>query len=503
MTHIYAALGAGFLNVFSFPSFLYMLVGIAFGLFIGFVPGLGGNFVLAILLPFVFGMKPATALAFLLGAHAVVVTGGAISAILFGVPGTGPNAATVFDGYPMAQRGEGARAVGIALTASAAGGVFGAIILALLIPVLRPVVLAFAPPEFFMMSVLGIAFIALVGSGSMLKSLLTGGIGLMLSFVGQELSTGTMRYTFGELYLWQGVPLIPVIIGLFAIAEMIELGVQGGTIVHAGLEAKGSPLEGIKDVVRHWTLFLTSSVIGTIIGIIPGLGAELANFLAYGQAVQTAKGDRSRFGKGAPEGVIAPQAADNAKEGGALVPTLAFGIPGSSSMAILLGAFYMLGLQPGPLMLTQDLDIVFTLVWIVVVANLIGSFIGFGFAKHLARVTMVRGSLVVPVILAVAMFGAYTTNNSIGDILVATVFGIIGYFLKKYDYSRATLIIGLVLGRIVEKNLLLSMKLYGWPMFGRPLTLAMLLLILFTAIYPIYRYLRRNAGKGIGAPSAS
>jgi putative tricarboxylic transport membrane protein len=493
MEHIFTALVAGFLEVFSFPSFLYMLVGIVFGLFIGFIPGLGGNFVLAILLPFVFGMKATTALAFLLGAHAVVVTGGSISSILFGTPGSGPNAATVFDGYPMAQRGEGARAIGISMTASAAGGVFGALVLALLIPVLRPLVLAFAPPEFFMLSVLGITFIALVGTGSMLKSLLTGGFGLMLSFVGQELSTGSLRYTFDQLYLWEGIPLIPTVIGLFAVAEMIELAVHGGAIVQKGLEARGSPLHGMMDVVRHWALFLRASVIGTVIGIIPGLGGELANFLAYGHAVQSSK-DRGRFGKGAPEGVIAPEAANNAKEGGALVPTLAFGIPGSSSMAILLGAFYILGLQPGPKMLTENLDIVFMLVWIVAVANVIGALIGLGFAKWLSSITMVRGSLMVPVIFVVALFGAFATNNSMGDILVAAGFGVLGYFMKKHHYSRATLVIGLVLGRITEKNLLLAMKLYGWSMFQRPLTLAMLVMILFILLYPVYQSLRRRWG---------
>lgn len=490
MSHILTALVAGLVEVFTFPGFLYMLVGILFGMFIGFVPGLGGNFVLAILLPFVFGMDPRTALAFLLGAHAVVVTGGSLSSILFGTPGSGPNAATVFDGYPMAQRGEGARAMGISLTASAAGGVFGALVLALLIPVLRPLVLAFAPPEFFMMAVLGITFIALVGTGSMLKSLVTGGLGVMLSFVGQELSTGTLRYTFGQLYLWQGIPLIPSVIGLFALAEMIELAVHGGSIVHKGLEAKGSPFEGMRDVVRHWGLFLRSSAIGTLIGIVPGLGGEVANFVAYGQAVQTSK-DRSRFGQGAPEGVIAPEAANNAKEGGALVPTLAFGIPGSSSMAILLGAFYMLGLEPGPKMLTVNLDIVFLLVWTVAVANVIGGILGFSVAKKISRVTMVRGSLMVPVIFVVSLFGAFATNNSMGDILVATAFGILGYFMKKHNYSRATMIIGLVLGRIMEKNLILSMELYGWTMFRRPLTLAMVVLTLMTVFYPFYQSLRQ------------
>jgi putative tricarboxylic transport membrane protein len=491
MAHIVASLIGGLGEMLSFPAFLYQLIGIVFGFILGVIPGIGGIFGMALVLPLTFSMKPEFALSLLLGVYAVSTTGGSVTSILFGVPGTAVNVATVFDGYPMAQRGEGARAIGIAMTASGLGGLFGAVILALLIPVLQPLVLAFAPPEFFMLAVLGIVFIAYLGSGAVLKSLVTGGVGLMLSFVGQDLTTGTLRYTFGQLYLWDGVPLVPAVIGLFAIGEMIDLGVRGGSIAQAGLEAKGNPFEGMKDVFRHWGLFLRSSAMGTIIGIIPGLGGVVANFLAYGHAVQTSK-DPSRFGKGAPEGVIGPESSNNAKEGGSLVPTLAFGIPGSEAMAILLGAFYILGLQPGPKMLTENLDLVFMMVWILVASNIIGALIGFVLARRMAFITKIRGELIVPVVFVISVFGAYATNNDLGDFLVAIGFGIGGYYLKKHDYSRATLIIGLVLGRIVEKNLLLSIALYGWSMFLRPLTLLFLLSIIVTLIYPLLRGVRRK-----------
>lgn len=490
MNHIIVALFRGFVEMVSFPAFIYQLVGIVGGFIIGVIPGIGGIFGMALILPLTFGMKPDYALALLLGVYAVSTTGGSVTAILFGVPGTAVNVATVFDGYPMAQRGEGARAIGISMTASGLGGLFGALVLALLIPVLEPLVLAFAPPEFFMLALLGIVFIAYLGSGETLKSLVTGGLGLMLSFVGQDLTTGTLRYTFGQLYLWDGVPLVPTVIGLFAIAEMIDLGIKGGSIAQAGLEAKGSPLQGVKDVFQHFGLFLRSSAIGTIIGIIPGLGGVVANFLAYGHAVQTSK-DPSRFGKGAPEGVIGPESANNAKEGGSLVPTLAFGIPGSEAMAILLGAFYIMGLQPGPTMLTENLDTVFMMVWILAASNVLGALLGFALARQMAIITKIRSELIVPVVLVISMFGAYATHNSLGDFLVAILFGIGGYYLKKHDYSRATLIIGLVLGRIVEKNLVLSMELYGWSMFLRPLTLLFLLSIIATMVYPFFRPAKR------------
>jgi len=493
---LFEAFIQGLLSVFSLPSFLYMLAAILFGLMIGFIPGLGGGFALAMLIPFTFAMDPGPALAFLLGGHAVVATGGSISAILFNSPGSGPNAATVLDGFPMTQRGEAGRALGAALTSSAMGGLFGAFVLALMVPVIRPVVLVFAPPEFFMLAMLGICFIALMGDGVLYKGLIAGGIGLLMSYVGYENSSGIIRYAFGQLYLHEGISLIPAVIGLFAIAEMISLAVKGGSIAQKGTDtsAKKGVLEGVKDVFRHWGLFLRSSALGTLIGIIPGLGGDAAAFLVYGQAVQTSK-DKESFGKGNVKGVIAPEAANNAKEGGSLVPTLGFGVPGSSSMAIILGALLIIGLTPGPEMLTKNVDIVFQLVWTLVVANIIGAAIALTSASTLAKLTFLRGSIIIPIVLGFSFVGAFATHNSMGDVVLAVTTGLLGYFMKKLEYSRATLILGLVLGTLAEKNLTLSLRLFGSDFFMRPISLILLILIVVLLASPTIKYwLKRRKG---------
>ena len=478
----------GFISVFSFPTFIYMMIGLLFGLLIGFIPGLGGSFLLAILIPFTYTMDKGPALALLLGGHAVCATGGSISAILFNTPGMGPNAATLFDGYPMTQRGEAGRALGAALTSSALGGVFGVIVLIAMIPVVRPVVLAFGPPEFFMLAVLGICFIAIVGEGTLKKALVSGGFGLLISFVGYAPATGTVRFDFGQLYLYDGIKLVPTAIGLFALAEMISLAVSGGSIVQTATiisRGKGT-IDGIMDVFRHWWLFLRCSAIGTMVGIIPGLGGDVACFLAYGHAVQISK-DPESFGKGNVAGVIAPESANNSKEGGSLVPTIGFGIPGSSAMALLLGVFLILDLQPGPRMLTSGLDMVMLMAWTIAIANVIAAGIALISSNLFVKLTFLRGSLIIPIVLSLCVLGAFTTHSSFADILVPLFFGLLGYFMKKYDYSRAVLILGLVLGRITEKNLNLSLRLFGIDFWMRPISIILLVSILLTLTIPFFR----------------
>lgn len=501
MDATFAALGQGLGEMFSYPAFLYQLLGVFLGMLIGIIPGLGALFMMALALPFVFDMHTNDALALLVAIYATASTGGALTSILVGVPGTAVNVATVFDGYPMAQKGEGGRAVGAAMFASGAGGILGAFVLAILVPFLKPVVLAFGPSEFFMLAVMAVVFIAFIGSGNMLKALVAGGLGLLLSFVGQQISTGTLRYTFGSLYLWNGISLVPAVLGLFAIGEMIDLAVRGGAITKAGIRPSGNVMEGVRDVFRHFWLFLRCSVIGIVIGIIPGIGGVVANFLTYGHAVQSSK-DRSRFGKGAVEGVIAPQAGDNAKEGGSLMPTLLFGIPGSEAMALLLGGFDILGIEPGTKMLSDHMDMIFMLVGVLVVSNVIGALVGIAVARWVARITTISGSIIVPVVFAISLFGSYVTNNSLGDMVIAIVFGIAGYFFKKLDYSRATLVIGLVLGKIVEKNLLLSLQLFGLKFLARPITAVLLILIVATIAYglivPVVKARNSSVGEDAG-----
>src|SRR5919109_3537101 len=317
-------------------AFLFMMIGMAVGFAVGILPGLGGATTLALMLPFIYNMEPTTAFASLLGSNAVTATTGDITSVLFGVPGEGITAATIVDGHPMAKNGEAGRALGAALMSSLVGAVFGAFILALAIPIVSPLVLSIGSAEFFMLSVLGVTFVASLSGANIPKGLLAGGLGLVLAMVGLDPIESVPRFTLegflGEdnsLFLWDGVSLISVTIGLFAIPEIIDLAVQGTSIAREGTPTKlGGVMEGIKDSFRHWKLVLRCSGIGAYIGLIPGMGGGPAQWLAYAHAVQSSP-SKERFGKGAVEGVLGPGAANNSKEGGALIPTLAFGVPGS------------------------------------------------------------------------------------------------------------------------------------------------------------------------------
>jgi putative tricarboxylic transport membrane protein len=485
---IWDGLWAGLAAACSWPAFGLMLLTIPVGLIIGIIPGMGGNMGLALLIPFTFGMQPIAGFAFLLGLHAVVHTGGAIPAILFDTPGTGPNAATCIDGFPMAQKGEAGRALGASLMSSMLGGVLGAIFMAMVIPVLRPLVLSFGPPEFFMMAIMGLAFISLMSGDSILRGLMAGGMGLVISFVGMDPQTGVVRFSYGMLHLMDGINIVTIVVGLFAVAEVIDMGIKGGAIAHTkSADVEGSGVwQGMKDCFIHWWLMLRCSIIGNIIGIIPGLGGDAAAFICYGHAVQTGK-NKERFGKGAVEGVISTGAAHNSKEGGALIPTLAFGVPGSSGMAILLGAFLILGITPGREMFTKHLDLVFSMVWVLVFANIIAVILCLPFAAKMAKITFVRTSVMIPFILVCGLLGSYLTTGKIGDILITAIFGGVGYLMKKYDYSRGPLILGIVLGRIAENALHVSLNLYGLMFLFRPISMILLIITLGTVLYPVYQ----------------
>jgi TctA family transporter len=484
------AMLGGLAIVLSWPAILYMLLGVFTGLFLGVLPGIGGPVILALLLPFAFTMGKVEALTFLLSAHAVGVTGGSITAILFGVPGTGTNAATVLDGYPLAQRGEAGRAIGAALTASAVGGVMGALTLGLLIPVLRPLVLSFGPSEFLMLSVMGLAFLSSLSEGDHLKAIISGLLGLMFSFVGEETIMGTKRFTFGQLYLWEGVKLVPAVVGLFAVAEMVSLLAGGGSIArNAKVSWQGGPLAGVREVFKKWGLVLRCSIIGIVVGIVPGLGGDVACFIAYGHGAQTTR-EKVKFGEGNIDGVIAPESANNAKEGGALVPTIGFGIPGSAGMAVLLGALMMIGLTPGKELLQSHLDITFSLVWMVSLANILAAVIMLFVTPSLARLTVMEGSVLAPGVLIVALIGSYLSSESLGDVMMALAIGLLGYGMKRYHYSRATFILGLVLGKIVEQNLFLSLRIHEGFSFlvTRPITFLLFVTSVLVAFFPLYRH---------------
>jgi putative tricarboxylic transport membrane protein len=482
----------------SWPAFGLMLLTIPIGLIIGIIPGMGGNMGLALLIPFTFGMSPVMGFAFLLGMHAVVHTGGSIPAILFDTPGTGPNAATCIEGFPMAQKGEAGRALGAALSSSMIGGILGAIFMALVIPIVRPIVLSFGPPEFFMLAIMGLTFISLMSGDSLIKGLLAGGMGLIISFVGMDPQTGVVRFSFGMLHLFDGINIVTIVIGIFAVAEVLDMGIKKGSIAHMkSSEIKGMGVwQGIKDCFLHWNLVLRCSVIGNVIGMIPGLGGDAAAFICYGHAVQTSK-HKERFGKGTVEGVIATDSAHNSKEGGALIPTLAFGVPGSSGMAILLGAFMILGVAPGPEMLTTNIDLVFSMIWVLVLANIIAIMLCLPFAGKMAQITFIRTSVMIPFILVCGILGSYLTTGKMGDVIITLLFGVVGYAMKVFDYPRGPMILGIVLGRIAENALHISLNLYGLAFMLRPITLVLLLITFATVLYPVYRdRVKRRRGEG-------
>jgi len=460
-----------FLNI---EMIFYLVIGVLMGLAFGIMPGLGGSIALALLIPLTFGMDSYSAFTLMIAAHSAVMFGGSISAILINTPGTSQNIATCFDGFPLSQQGKAGMALGAAGTSSAIGGIFGVVILILVLPVMRRIVLAFGSPEYFMICILGLTVIAAVSKGSLAKGLVAGALGLLLSFVGWDLATGQLRYTFGLLYLWDGIEFIPAVIGLFAISEAVSLLVKGKAIAQKEYAKTGKDvLEGIKSVFKRLFLCLRCSSIGTVIGMIPGVGGAVANIVAYAHAVQSSK-HPEKFGKGIIEGVIAPESANNAKDGGALVPTLAFGIPGSEAMAILLGAFVLHGLAPGPEMLTKNLGVVFIIIWTIVFANFLATGIGLAFAGRLAKLTYLPGYLLSPLIFIISMLGAFGLRQNMGDVILAFIFGLFGYYMKRYRYSRAALVIGLILGEIVERNLHVSLQAYGPRFFTSPISLILI-----------------------------
>jgi putative tricarboxylic transport membrane protein len=481
---------SGLYQIFTWGTFSLMLLGMLIGFTVGILPGLGGATTLALMLPFIFKMSAFEAFAFLLGMAAVTNTTGDITSILFGVPGEPTTAATIVDGYPMTKKGEAGRALGAALLSSLVGAVFGAFSLALAIPIVRPLIMTFGSPEFFMLSILGLTFVASLSGGALLKGIIAGGIGLFLATIGIAPVSGVKRFTFGQLFLWDGIGLVPITIGFFAIPEIIDLAVQGSSIAREKVGKLGGVMEGVKDTFRHFWMVIRCSAIGTVTGIIPGMGGATSQWLAYAHAVQSSE-DKQRFGKGAVEGVLGPGAANNAILGGHLITTMAFGVPVSVMMAILLGAFFIQGLVPGPDMLIPEpkghLALTFSFVWTIVISNIITVGICFLFLKQLARVTEIRSSLVIPFIILLVYLGAFTEKNIFEDLILVILFGLLGWVMQKLDWPRPPLILGLVLGPLAENRLFLSTANYGAAWLLRPVVLLLIGVAIGGALYPVLR----------------
>jgi TctA family transporter len=476
----------------TWPAPLYLVLGTLLGMLFGILPGLGGPQVLALLLPITYGMPKNLAIVLMVGAMSAIAFGGSIPAILINTPGTGQSAATCFDGFPLARQGKAGVAIGAAATSSCLGAIFGAIILTILLPIGRRVVLLFSYPEYFMLAMMGLSVIAVVSRGSLWKGLVAACLGLGFSTMGYDPVTGSVRYTFGSDYLWDGIRLVPAFIGLFCISEALDLFLKRGRIAQLDYSRKIVDVtKGIMAVFGHFWLFLRCSIIGCVVGIIPGVGGAVTNFLAYGHAVQSSKNPET-YGKGDIRGVIAPEAANDSKDGGALVPTLLFGIPGSLEMAVFLGALIVLGLEPGPRMMMDNPQIILVLIYTLVAGNILVAVLGILGAGVLVKITYVPTTLLAPIIFMLGLMGAFLTHGMLADVVLSLVFGVIAFAMKRFGFSRIAVVIALVLGKLAQKTFHQTLMLWGVKgFFIRPIALGLFLITAVMLLFPYIRTLRR------------
>lgn len=457
------------------PTHLFFLVlGTVLGMIVGILPGLGGIAGLSIVLPFVFGMEESHALSMMIGLLAPTTTSDTFPSVLMGIPGTAGSQATVVDGFPMAKKGEGARALGAAFTASLFGGVFGAIVLTGAIFAARPIILAMGFGEQLLLIVLALSMIGMLTGTSALKGLATCTFGLLIGSIGAAPATGEFRMTFGSIYMSEGIPIVIVGLGMFALPEIVDLLRRSGTISESGTLGHGW-IEGFKDAFRNWWIVLRCSVIGCIVGALPGLGGSVVDWIAYGHVIQTSR-DKSGFGHGDIRGVLAPESANNAKEGGALIPTLLFGIPGSGSMAILLGGFILVGVEPGITMITEHLNLTFVMIWSLALANVIGAGLCLALANYVALLTTIKYALLAPFMIVLIFFAAFQATRDWYDLVALLVMGTLGIFMKRFGWSRPALLIGYFLAPRLEPKIYQAAQVYGWTFFERPIVIVLAIL---------------------------
>ena len=484
----------GLLGVLTPESLAFMALGVLIGSLAGFLPGIGGPSTLAIMLPFVMTMKdPYLVIAILVGMDAVGNTASAIPAILISVPGSIGSAATILDGYPMAKKGQAARALSASFIASLLGGFVGPLALLAALPLLRPLVLAFGSPEFFVLTLWGVTMVGVLSGNAPIKGLLAGILGVLLATVGLDPKSGVERFAFDQAYLWEGISLVIVALGLFGVPECIDLASRK-TSISETQEFGGGFWEGIKDGFRYWWLTLRCSAIGAWVGFLPGLGSSVADWFAYAHAVQTEK-NKENFGKGDIRGVIASESANNAKEGGGYIPTIAFGIPGSTSTALILTAFIAVGIQPGPDMLTKQLDLTFAIIWTLALANVIAVALCMLLIKPLAKACFYPFYTVVPLIIVFVFIGAFAANFSSYDLVALMVFSLLGFMMRRHGWPRPPLLLGIVLGSKMELYLWLSTARYGLEWLLRPGVILLFLLVAASLFYPILKQRRERLEK--------
>ena len=430
----------------------YLVLGVLMGLCIGVFPGLGGIAGLSLLLPFMFGMEPVLGLALMIGMVAVVPTSDTFASVLMGIPGSSASQATVLDGFPMAKKGQAARALSAAFASSLFGGLVGATFLTVFILIARPIVLEFRTPELLMITIFGLSMVGILAGRVAIKGIVAAGLGMLIGTIGEGASSGDLRMSSYDFpYLTDGLKLVIVGLGIFAIPEIISLLRQDRAISQEP-QLGGGWLLGVKDWFANIWLSVRCSIIGVVVGVIPGLGGSVVDWIAYGHAVQSTP-DKSNFGKGEVRGVIGPESSNNAKEGGGLVPTLLFGIPGSGSMAIFIGAIALLGsgqIEVGPSMLKNNLDITYAIVWLLALANVVGTLICIAASGGIAKLTTIRFVLLAPFLFMIISFAAFQSGQNLMDLVALFAIGFLGILMRRFDWSRPAFLIGFVLSNPAE-----------------------------------------------------
>ncbi|MBX2826309.1 MAG: tripartite tricarboxylate transporter permease [Gammaproteobacteria bacterium] len=458
------------------------LIGLIFittilGVVIGVLPGLGATTGAALLLPFTLTMDPVHAITVLATIYVSATFAGSITAILINTPGTSAAAATTFDGFPLAQRGEAGRALGIAVVSSTVGGIFSVIVLCIAAPLLARVAYEFRPPEYFALTLFGLSMLASISAGGAIKNLIGGVFGVWLATIGAEKSTSIERFMFDNYELYEGLSFVPVMIGLFAISELLVQSTRAHHIAERiGMKAVKLPTK--EDYKRIWRTILRSCGIGTFIGVLPAEGATVASMIGYSEARRWSK-NKEEFGKGSIEGIAGAESANNAATGGAMVPTMVLGIPGSGTTAIILVGLMVHGLRPGPYLFTEQVDTVYQIFGAMLLANIM--FLGMGLyaAKFFARISLVPTAILWPIVFALSVIGAYALSSSLLDVWIALIFGVIGFFARRHGFAVAPIAVGLILGEMVEINLQNSLKMFEgawWMILTQPLAAFFLIL---------------------------
>ena len=460
------------------PVILGLIVaGTLGGVLVGALPGLSSSMAVALLLPFSLYLEPVPAIALLSALYCAGTFGGSIAAILINAPGAPPAVATAFDGYPMARRGEAGRALGMAAFASSVGGIFSAAVLLFAAPLLARAAYRFGPPEYFALAVFGLSMLASIGGGAPIKNLIGGCLGLLIATVGVDLTTGVERFVFAVPEFYDGIHFVPVLIGLFAVTEALGQAQNlDASLDSVGLSATRLP--SLEDFRKVKGTIVRSSIIGTFIGILPAEGSTMAAMIGYNEAKRWSK-EPEAFGKGALEGIAGPEAANNAATGGAMVPTLALGIPGSATAAVIMGGLQVHGLRPGPHLFEEQPGLLYGIFISMLLANVLFLVVGLAGAKLFARISLVPKALLWPSVFVLCVVGAYGVEQSMVDVWIMLAAGLLRFALKRYGFGAAPIIMGLVLGGLVETSLAQSMILFDqdWTgFFSRPLALALFVL---------------------------